>query len=282
MISVPEAGLFPRTPRPVWFMNGSMTSSGNPCGYDGNAVGVTMPMMLPVAGGRVLALRALEQPARDRRRPGLRRAALERHDVPEPERLEIRQVEAADGAGEVAEGVGAFVSVLRRIRQLTCADGVEHDHARPRHVRYSMAALDEVLGLLALAGYIVAIVGLAAAITFVVDQDLPDRAEPEEGRGGRGDVQGREAEPATSEETPGREPLPPVEARTKAALSTARLRDAAASASSSGVYSSPCASATASYVILPADDVDAARERRDRGGSRRARRGPRAPRRTAA
>ncbi len=44
MISVPDAGLLPRTPRPVWFMNGSITSSGKPCGYVGNAVGVTTPM----------------------------------------------------------------------------------------------------------------------------------------------------------------------------------------------------------------------------------------------
>src|SRR5687768_2113983 len=43
MISVPEAGLLPSTPRPVWFMNGSMTSSGNPCGYVGKGVGVTTP-----------------------------------------------------------------------------------------------------------------------------------------------------------------------------------------------------------------------------------------------
>ena len=45
MISVPDAGLFPMTPRPVWFMNGSMTSSGKPCGYVGNAVGVTTPII---------------------------------------------------------------------------------------------------------------------------------------------------------------------------------------------------------------------------------------------
>src|SRR6187551_3481702 len=45
MISVPDAGLLPSTPRPVWFMNGSMTSSGKPCGYVGNAVGVTTPII---------------------------------------------------------------------------------------------------------------------------------------------------------------------------------------------------------------------------------------------
>ena len=182
MISVPDAGLLPMTPRPVWFMNGSMTSSGKPCGYVGNAVGVTTPIMLPVTRRRVLALRALEEPPGDGRRARLRRAALERDDVSEPERLEIGQVEASDGAGHVAEGVGAFVPVLRCVRQLTSADGIEHDHARPRHGGYSTAALDDVLGLLLLVVYISAIVGLAAAITYAVDQDLPDGAEAEEAR----------------------------------------------------------------------------------------------------
>src|SRR5918992_3725838 len=44
MISVPEAGLLPSTPRAVRFMNGSMTSCGKPCGYVGIACGVTTPM----------------------------------------------------------------------------------------------------------------------------------------------------------------------------------------------------------------------------------------------
>ena len=88
---------------------------------------------LPVTRRRVLPLRALDEPSGDRRRARLRRAALERHDVPEPERLEIGQVEASDRAGRVAEGVRAFVSVLPCVRQLTSADGVEHDYARSRH-----------------------------------------------------------------------------------------------------------------------------------------------------
>src|SRR4051794_15836058 len=44
MISVPLAGLLPITPRPVRFMNGSITSSGKPYGYVGIAVGVTTPI----------------------------------------------------------------------------------------------------------------------------------------------------------------------------------------------------------------------------------------------
>ena len=88
---------------------------------------------LPVAGGRVLALRALEQAAGDGRRAGLRRAALERLDVAEAERLEVRQVEAADGARDVAERVRALVAVFVGVGQLAGADGVEHDDAGPRH-----------------------------------------------------------------------------------------------------------------------------------------------------
>ena len=88
---------------------------------------------LPVAGGRVLALRAFEQPAGDRLRPGLRRTAGQRHHVAEAERLERGQVETTDGAGDVAERVRPLVPVGGRIRQLPSADGVEHDHARARH-----------------------------------------------------------------------------------------------------------------------------------------------------
>jgi hypothetical protein len=60
---------------------------------------------LPVAGGRVLPLRALEETAGDGRRAGLRRATLELLDVSEPERLQVRQVEAADSLGDVSERV---------------------------------------------------------------------------------------------------------------------------------------------------------------------------------
>ncbi len=44
MTSVPEAGLFPRTPLPVRCMNGSITSKGKPCGYVGIGCGVTKPI----------------------------------------------------------------------------------------------------------------------------------------------------------------------------------------------------------------------------------------------
>ena len=88
---------------------------------------------LPVAGGRVLALRALDQPAGDRGRSRLRRATFQRLDVAEAERLHVRQVEAADGLRDVAEGVRALVAVLGGIRQGAGADRVEDDHAGSRH-----------------------------------------------------------------------------------------------------------------------------------------------------
>ena len=87
---------------------------------------------LPVAGGRVLALRPLEEPARDRRRSRLRRAALELLDVPEPERLHVREIEAADGLRDVRERVRALVAVPVGVRQRAGPDGVEHDHAGTR------------------------------------------------------------------------------------------------------------------------------------------------------
>src|ERR671934_1470924 len=60
---------------------------------------------LPMPGRRVLALRPLEQPPGDGRSARLRRAPLERLDVAEAERLEVRQIEATDGARDVAERV---------------------------------------------------------------------------------------------------------------------------------------------------------------------------------
>ena len=106
------------------------------------------PHQLPVAGRRVLAARALDQPPGDRRRARLRRAAEQRLDVAEPERLERRQVEAADGAGEVAERVGALVAEVGGVGQLPGPDGVEDDHTGPRHRGYPNP-VDTVLGLLA-------------------------------------------------------------------------------------------------------------------------------------
>ena len=134
---------------------------------------------LPVTGGRVLPLRPLEQPARDRRRVGLRRAALERLDVAEAERLQVRQVEPADRSGDVPERVRALVTAVGRVRQLPRADGVEHDDARPRHGGYPSPRMDDVLGLLELASTS-RVLALSVGVTWVVVKVSPSESAKEQ------------------------------------------------------------------------------------------------------
>ena len=177
---------------------------------------------------RVLALRALEQPARDRRRAGLRRAALERLDVAEPERLEVGQVEAPDGASDVPERVRAFVSPLGRIRQLTRADGIEHDHAGPRHAGSLRTAWKPSSDSSSCCSTSLAILALSAAVTCAVVKISPAKRTPKPDK-----ARGRPTSPG------------------RAAVGGSRASYAALIASASGVYGSPWASATASYVILP-------------------------------
>jgi len=131
-----------------------------------------------VPRGRVLALRALEESAGDRRSARLRRAAIERHHVSEPERFEIGQVETADGAGRVAQGVRAFVSVLPCVRQLS-STGRRRARLRTLAARgYSTAALDDALGLLLLVVYIVGILAISAGITYGVIKIFPTERKP--------------------------------------------------------------------------------------------------------
>ena len=92
---------------------------------------------LPVACRGVLALRALEEPARDGRRVRLRRAALELLDVAEAERLEVRAGRARRPPGDVPERVRAVVAVVGGVRQLAGADGIEHDHTGTGHAELS-------------------------------------------------------------------------------------------------------------------------------------------------
>ncbi len=54
---------------------------------------------------------------------------------PEPEALQRRQAQAADGLGQVLERVGARVAVVGGVRQLTGAAGVDHDHEGAAHGR---------------------------------------------------------------------------------------------------------------------------------------------------
>ena len=156
MISVPDAGLLPSTPRPVRFMNGSITSSGKPCGYVGNAVGVTTPIISqwPV----VVSLpfeRSSSRPG-DRGRAGLRRAALERH-------RRSRARAPRDWAGRGLRPRGRRCRGCSSLRPRTPpASGnspAPTASSTITHARgiggYSTAALDDVLGLLLLVVYIV-------------------------------------------------------------------------------------------------------------------------------
>src|SRR6266508_4294302 len=85
--------------------------------------------------------------------------------LPSPARLERRQVEAPDGAGDVAERVRPFVAEVGRVRQLTRPDGVQDDDARPRHAAI-LRALATVLGLIGMVVFIAAVIGLAAGVTY--------------------------------------------------------------------------------------------------------------------
>ena len=105
-----------------------------------------------------LPLRALDEPAGDRGRAGLRRAALERLDVPEPERLEVRQVEASDRPRDVPERVGAVVAVLGGVGQRAGPDRIQHDHARAAACGYSRSAMMNVLGLLGIVVFFASVI----------------------------------------------------------------------------------------------------------------------------
>ena len=116
---------------------------------------------LPVAGRRVLALRALEQAAGDRGRAGLRRAALERLDVAEAERLQVR---AGRARRPRARRCRACRSPRRRRRRRPEALPRRRRPARSRKRAargYSRAAVDTVLGLLGLVVFVVCVVVFA-------------------------------------------------------------------------------------------------------------------------
>jgi hypothetical protein len=67
--------------------------------------------------------------------PGLRRAALERLDVAEPERFQARQVQPSDRPGDVSKRVGGRVvlAVLRSVGKGAGPDRIQHDDARAGH-----------------------------------------------------------------------------------------------------------------------------------------------------
>ena len=131
------------------------------------------PHQLPVADRRVLALRALEQPAGDRGRARLRRAALERLDVAEAERLQVR----ADRARRRrARRSRACPSPRRRTRRRPAARRRRRRRARSRRPwasGYSTDACTTSFDFFGLAVYIVGVIALAAGVTWLVVRISP-------------------------------------------------------------------------------------------------------------
>ena len=139
MISVPDAGAVPehragRSPA----RTASMRSAGNPSGYKRERIVEADPHHLPVAGGGVLAGRALGRAAGAV--PGAGRGVdpSDRRQEPEPERGEVRGPDPADRVGRVRERVRSLVPVGRRVRCVADAPRVaDHDqHARDQRRRH--------------------------------------------------------------------------------------------------------------------------------------------------
>ena len=135
MISVPEAATLPITGRPVAAENASMKLGREAVGVRRKRPLGDDAHHLPVARGRVHAEAALGQPAVDGRGVAARRAAAQRHDVAEPERLHGRHLEAAHGLGDVRERRRSGGAEVGRVGQVARPDGVQHDHACPWHRR---------------------------------------------------------------------------------------------------------------------------------------------------
>ena len=167
MISVPEAGLLPSTPRAVACMNGSMTSCGKPCGYVGSACGVTMPIISQCPSVVSLPFeRSSSRPA-TAGAPGIGATPSSGATLPSPSASIAGRSRPPDRPRDVAEGVGALVSELCCVRQGACAHAVEHDDARARHVSI-LEPWSTVLGLLGVALYIPTIIAIAAGVTWIV------------------------------------------------------------------------------------------------------------------
>ena len=107
----------------------------------------------------------------------LRRAAGQLLDVSEAELLEVGEVEAADRFCDVGEGVRSLVAVVGRVRQLARTNRVQHDHAGARHRAILLRDMETVLGLFGMALWIVAVIALAAGMTYAVVRLTPERED---------------------------------------------------------------------------------------------------------
>ena len=88
---------------------------------------------LPVSRRGVHPQRALVQAAPHRRRVGPGRAAEHRHHVSEAEGVQRRDIEAADGIGDVREGRGPGRPEVAGVGQVPHPDRVEDDDACAGH-----------------------------------------------------------------------------------------------------------------------------------------------------
>ena len=91
------------------------------------------PHQFPVTRRRVLPLGACQQAAGNRRGARLGAAALEGFNVAEAQGLQHWQVETTDGTSDIAERVGALVTVLGSVWQGASADCIENDHTYAGH-----------------------------------------------------------------------------------------------------------------------------------------------------
>ena len=182
MMSVPLAGTLPRTPRPVSVHERvDHLVAGSRAGRSASPVGVDDPHQLPVAGRRVLAARALEQPARRRRaRPaaaGSPRAARRCRGRAPPS-------SAGRARRRRARRCRACSSPRRRSRLRREAPPHRRHRARSRtrEARGYPTCRGRTLGLIGVAIFIVCVIALAAGITWLVVRLCP-LAELEEEAG---------------------------------------------------------------------------------------------------
>ena len=118
----PGSGAVPEPPQTGLALERAHHLGGEPVGIRGERLLEPHPHHLPVTGGRVLAKRHFGAPPPRGGRRGVTGAPGDLRDVPETPRLQIRQVQAADSARGVAEGVRADVAEESGVRQLAGAD----------------------------------------------------------------------------------------------------------------------------------------------------------------
>src|SRR5581483_4495202 len=185
MISVPLAGLLPSTPRPVRFMNGSITSSGKPCGYVGIGCGVTTPISsqwpvvvslprersrsrpatagAPGCGGQPSSGSTLPSPSASR--VGRSRPPTARATFPS-----VSEPSSPNSAASGSAPAPTASSTITHARGIPTARARSQDRRRPSGYP---TAVDTVLGLLGVAVFIVAVIALAAGVTWVVVKLVP-------------------------------------------------------------------------------------------------------------